>query len=478
MALQTKTFSQSNNGYTLDLVLTEESTSITDNASVLFYRLQLRSGSSNRFSDYRVKAHVTLNSAVVASREMDWSNQISLGYNSSITILSGTTTVQHNADGKMDMYVAFGIEMPVDSYSPGVIAVFDKWMSLTTIARESTITGTAANIGGASVIVINWKNEAYTHSIGIKFGGISGYLNDDGIIVPSEVRLTKKTISFVVPESFYGQIPAAPSGECTLTCKTYSGSIQIGSAQTGKFTITADRMLCMPVVTGTVVDINEKTIALTGDPGKLIKHCSTALCTISATPRNEASIKERKIAGVTVEGSELIIEGVEISKISFWAKDSRDYPNDYEVSADLVPYVILTNNASIKRTDPTSGNAQLVVNGNYFKGNFGAADNFLRVKYRVGTGDYVDVEAVIGDTGGYTVDVIIPGLDYTASHQVEVVVEDALSSVTKPLTVQRGIPVFDWGQNDFRFNVPVELAALTINGVSLEEYVKSIIKGG
>lgn len=461
MALQTVTFSQSNNGYTLDLILTEESTSIADNTSHISFRLQLRSGNSNRFSNYRVAAHVTLNGAVVASREMDWGNQISLGFNSSIVILSGECTIAHGDDGTKTLPVAFGITTAVESYSPGVISVADKSMALTDIARASSITGTAANIGSTSIIVISRKANLFTHSVGITFGAIKGYLDADGNVVGTERRLDQTTIPFRVPESFYQQIPEAPSGVCRLTCKTYSGDLQIGAEQSGEFTVTADASVCSPSVSGAVVDINEKTVELTGDANRLIKHASTARCVMTATPKNAAYIKEKKIAGVALAANENILDilNVELPSISFYAKDSRGYPGEFSPPVEMVPYVKLTSNPSIRRTDPTSGRAQLIVNGNYFRGNFGARDNSLTIQYRVGTGDVVDVPSVIGDNNDYSAEIIIPGLEYTQSHNIEVTVSDALTTVTKTVTVGKGVPVFDWGENDFSFNVPVNFNA-------------------
>lgn len=456
MALQTKTFSQSNNGYTLDLILSEEATSITDNTSSVSFRLQLRSGSGNRFSNFRVGAHVTLDGKVVASREMDWSNQISLGFNSSITVLSGECVVAHADDGQKTISVAFGIEMPADAYSPGVISVSGKSMTLSVIARASSIAGTAAAVGGTSIIVINRKANTFTHSVAVAFGGISGYLDDNGNIVSAEKKLSKTTLSFTIPNSFYQQIPDAPSGTCWLTCKTYAGNQQIGEAQACKFTVTADRTVCSPNVFGTVVDINQKTIALTGNANRLIKHASTARCTISSTPKNAAYIKEEKIAGVALQNAKTLdIPNVEISSVSFYAKDSRGYSGEYAAPVDMIPYIKLTSNPSAKRTDPTSGRAQLTVTGSYYRGGFGAKNNSLTIQYRIGSGTVVEVPSVIGNNNDYSAKIDLTGLEYTKSYSIEVLVSDALTTITKTVTLGKGTPVFDWGENDVSFNVPI-----------------------
>ena len=162
----------------------------------------------------------------------------------------------------------------------------------------------------------------------------------------------------------------------------------------------------------------------------------------------------------------MTINNVETSTFDFYAKDSREYFNQDKVvkPADkFIPYIKLTNDASIYRDEPTNGEATLKIEGNYFDGSFGSKSNTLTVQYRQGDGDYVPVTPTITDNK-YSATVSLSGLDYTKAFSFEVVVSDAVNTITKPLTLQKGIPVFDWGENDFNFNVPV-----TIKGVNILE---------
>jgi hypothetical protein len=191
--------------------------------------------------------------------------------------------------------------------------------------------------------------------------------------------------------------------------------------------------------------------------------------------KSAGSVKTKTINNVAVSGNTRDIGNVEVGTFDFYAKDSREYPNSDKVVKTLIPYVKLTADATIQRTDPTSGNATLRVEGNYFNGSFGASNNSLTVKYRQGnSGGYTEATPTI--TGNaYSVSVPLTGLDYTKSFNYEVVVSDKLSTVSKPLTLQKGIPVFDWGEDDFNFNVPV-----TINGVNILEKLaelERLVKG-
>lgn len=328
---------------------------------------------------------------------------------------------------------------------------------LTAIPRASTISATDANIGAVAMIAISRKSTAYTHSVAYKFGALSGYITEDGEVSASEVKFTAASVGFVVPNTFYAQIPNTKTGICTLTIRTYSGTAQIGEAKTATFTATAAQSACAPSVSGTVVDSNETTKALTGNAEKLIRYCSTALCTISTAAKNSATISQKKISETVVSGTTRSISGIEAGTVEFYAKDSRGYETSIEVEFDLVPYVKLTSNPTGNRTEPTSGNAVLNLRGDFFNGSFGAVENVLMVEYSIDGGDCVQLKPVVNGNK-YTAEVQISGLDYEREFSVEIMVKDRITTVSKTVHIRKGIPVFDWGQNDFRFNVPVELA--------------------
>ena len=69
----------------------------------------------------------------------------------------------------------------------------------------------------------------------------------------------------------------------------------------------------------------------------------------------------------------------------------------------------------------------------------------------------------------YTASAALSGLDYQRSHTITVTARDKLMTVTKTLTVGKGIPVFDWGENDFSFHVPI-----SVMGVPLQSEITSL----
>lgn len=463
MSLQTQTYSVgsfdryegTSNGYILDLILTEESTDQLANMSLISYKLQLRSGPSNRFNGY-LRAEVILGGKSVAVEEMA---TISAAYNKTYLLLSGTETVTHDNNGAFTLSAIGSVKMLGETISnqyapPDMTATGD--MALTTIPRASTLAATSVFIGDASTIAVGRKSPSYAHSIRYQFGKISGYLADAaGTHSGEEVKLTDTALLFPIPESFYGEIPDAPSALCTLTCTTYSGDLQIGDPQTAMFTVTADPARCGPLVTGSVADVNEDTLALTGDSRILVQGVSEASCIVEAQALHGAEISALYINGVQIESSPHILDTVASATITYRAVDSRGYSAEYTVPGlSLVPYIPLSFHTSASRTDPTSGGAVLAVRGKWFNGSFGAVANALTAEIRIdyGTGTPFALSVTDGD---FSADVPLSGLDYRTGHTIEVVVSDAIYPHTKTATISKGIPVFDWGEEDFAFHVPV-----------------------
>lgn len=398
-------------------------------------------------------------SLTIGASKATGTKALSITYNSNTVAITHKARVYHDAEGKLSVKITAAGAISGSSLSSTAISAT---VTLDTIPRASTLSATNANIGSRATVVIDRKGSGFTHSVAYSFEGLKGYLKSDGSVSTTEVKFSATTVNFLVPERFYTKIPNAKKGTCTLTCKTYSGTTQIGSAQTAKFTATADKSLCAPTVSGKVVDINEKTIALTGSENTIVRGLSVARCTLTAKAKNSATIASAKIAGKslgsfsTASASGTVdLENLTGAKVVFQATDSRGYATGYTCDTAFVSYVLLTNNASVRRTDPTSGNATLQLKGSCWKGNFGAADNALTATYQVGMGETVSVEVPIQDNHTYALTIPLSDLDYTQSHDLTVTLQDKGMTVTKKLTVQKGVPVFDWGEQDFRFHVPV-----------------------
>lgn len=427
----------------LEFAWSVTATSIPNNTKTIYWELRGKRTASGFVNAGGFK--VVIDGETVYSKSTDYRIELRNG----TVVASGSKTITHNPDGTR----SFAVSIQGGIYTFAVNATGSKTFELDTIPRASSISCTIANIESKPTITISRASSSFTHTVTYQFGTLTG-------TIASKTSATSIT-SWTIPATFYGQIPNAKTGRGTLTCTTYSGNTAVGTS-TCNLDVTTDEAKCKPTVSGTVEDINATTVALTGNKNTLVRYCSTAQCTIAVTlNKNAGSIKSKTINNVSVSGTTRTIPNVETGTFDFWAKDSREYPGADKEVKTLVLYEKLTNNATIHRADPTSGKATLTFEGNYFNGSFGATSNSLTVKYRRGSGSYVTVTPTISGNK-YSATVSLSGLDYTKTFNYEVVVSDKISTVAKNLTLQKGIPVFDWGENDFNFNVPVNIQGVNI----------------
>ena len=447
-------------------------------STITLTQIGVMTAHSVRDGTYYVNADITADGSLVARLSGNQYSVYSVSYQFNPLAVNQTGGPIYHDDATGAKSVTLTATLTGDLFSndagwtAGSGTTVSVTVDLTTIPRASTINATDANIGAVSIIAVNRKSSAYTHSIQYQFGSLSGYITADGGVSSSEGKFSATSIGWTVPTSFYAQIPKAKTGTCTLTIKTYSGNTQIGDAKTCTFTATAAQSDCTPSVSGTVVDTNEATLALTGDENVLVKFFSDVLATITAEAKNFATITSKAIAGQEVSENTRTIADVETGSFVFAVADSRGYPNSVTVNKTMIPYVQLTNNAEGYRDDPTSGNATLYLKGNYFNGSFGAVENVLSAKYRIGNGGYVDITnyLMIADNA-YTAEVPLTGLDYQQIFNIEIVVSDKLNeSVSKTISINKGIPLANWSETFWKFNVPVNVSQLIINGKALLDY--------
>lgn len=331
---------------------------------------------------------------------------------------------------------------------------------------KSSVAATDANIGSTSSIIITRYNSAYTHTLQYAFGTLTGTI---------ATKTTDTAVAWTVPTTFYAQIPNDPEGTCTITCTTYNGSTSLGST-TCTMTTTAAKKLCAPTVTIKAADSNEATIALTGDNKKIIRYHSDITVNAMVEPRNSATIKSTtlKCGAVTASGTSKTFTDAESVDISATATDSRGYDTTKAATGlTLIPYIKLTTNATAIRTNPGANEVKISTKGNYYNGSFGAVDNTLRLQVRYKpkskeaydeTDTWTEMTVTI-DGNTYTAEATLADLDYKQAYDIRVRASDQIYKYNGPLanavyhniTLYKSIPVFDWGEEDFRFNVPISI---------------------
>lgn len=389
------------------------------------------------------------------------------------TLTTWTGSVSHNTDGTLSLalegYFYFNSSaassLPLGGYTVSGTAAID------TIPRKSTVTCTDANVGSAAVITINRASSSFKHTLTHTFGSLSGTI---------VTKTSDASVGWTLPTTFYAQMTSAKTKSGTITCETFDSSGTSLGTSTCTFTATA---ISTVSVSGTVVDTNDTTVALTGDSSKLIKYFSTAKATITASTTNSASISTKTINGTSVT-SDRTFANCETASFVFAAKDSRGYSASKTVTPTMIQYVKLTANVTIARTTSTGNEITLTVKGNYFNGSFGAKDNTLSVTYRYresGTENSwsEDILEPVINSNSYTATVTLSGFDYRAEYEFEINAADLLSGDIVKTPVLRGEPVFDWGKSDFNFNVLVKMVKdLQMSGVITAKNGAWIFEGG
>ena len=382
-------------------------------------------------------------------------------------------------------------------------------IAATSQVLASSVGATDADIESVSTIIVTKYSTNYYHSLQFTFGSLTGYISSDGSVSNTEVKYSTTSIAFKVPNTFYAQIPSAKYGTCTITCRTYasaSSTTVLGAPTTCTFRATASEDTSAPTVFGSVVDTNTNTIALTQNSSTVVRFLSNAQCTIAAGARNGASITKKYINGVEVSGDIRSITGDDLtqSTFTFSATDSRGYTTTHTITANMIQYTKLTCNPIFYRPTPTTGEVSLTFNGNAYTGEWrDGVSNTLTIRYRYrelsnptfGTWKTISDSYTIQTSRYSTTSAIAltdynnrtTGFDYTKSYVFEIEVSEGdgplgdseatiVTTVTKQVTVQEGIPVFDWGKNDFSLHVPFSIqdvdsasAAITIGNTSITE---------
>ena len=374
-------------------------------------------------------------------------------------------TVSHgSAAGTKSVNISISSSIFVNPLSNGTQQVTITGSSSTTAASgtyapASSVTCSTADIGSAPTIQISRNSSSYTHTLTYTFGSLSGTIATK----TSDTTIT----SWVLPTSFYAEIPNAKSGTGTITCNTYSGDILLGT-KTCSFTATTNESLCKPILSPTVEDSNTAAVALTGDVNTFIRYISDAAITSGAAARNSATLKSIKITcgSQSITTSTGTIQKVESGTFAFTATDSRGYITTQAIEKTLISYINPTCNLNISNPS-TDGSLSFTITGNYYNGSFGAVNNTLSVyyKYKTSGGTYSDnIEAtnITLNNNTYTATISLTGLDYKETYTFQALTIDKIKSANSAERVIKTTPVFSWSNDDFEFNVPVKFSGKTL----------------
>ena len=346
----------------------------------------------------------------------------------------------------------------------------------------SKISATDANIESTSSISITKYDSKFTTTVSYKAAGQSSY-------TAIWEKQAYTSYGWTIPSYLYSLIKNDRKIELTLQCQTYNGSTLIGT-ETCTLTATTSESKCKPTVSVTAADENADIIAITGSKNIIVNGFSDIRVKTTAEAKNSASISDISVTcgSSLLKGSDVLFKGAKGAVIKSKATDSRGYSTEATKSLVLVNYVAPTIVEEIYRESPTSDIVNISVKGKWYNGKIGASTNSLKVQVRYklkSQESYTDADkytdmTVTTDGHTYTASATLTGLVYNQAYSIRIRVSDLLHEYDGPIDepiyknteISTGIPVFDWGEDDFRFNVPVSLG----NGVFAAGAYKSGVK--
>ncbi|MCI9233824.1 MAG: hypothetical protein HFH08_04410 [Bacilli bacterium] len=358
-------------------------------------------------------------------------------------------TVPHNNDGTKTIAIS-------SSYNTGVANLGSSSLSgslvLTTIPRASTVTCSDFYIENPVTINIRRANNTFRHTLKYNFGNLS-----ETIVEKTEA------ISYQwMPDAslFYTQVLDSMSKTGTIVCETYNGNTKIGESSCN-FTAKIEREKNVPEVTLKVIDINEKTIGLTGSENILVKYFSDIEASITATPKNGSSIKKYQLNDKDVEAV-TVIPNIETNMFIAKAIDARGSELvgiSEQLEKEWIEYVKLAfKSINVERENPTSDQIILNIEGFYFPNSFGLEANqlTLKVRFKEERGEWseflnitpnINAESKTFTLSEYNLSSLFENFNYQKSYVFQFYLEDKLMTVEKEIMVNRGQPVITYGEN-------------------------------
>ncbi len=445
---------------------TRTSVSEVNNTSTITWKLLLRSTESGDISSSVSKDWaVHINGTVY-----EGTNSVAISNNTTKTLASGTTTIAHNYDGTKSFSVWFSQEFAI-TFAGKYIGTISKTASITLdpIQRRANI------ISAANFTDEGNPSFTYTPIQGVKqllcnvsWGGIA-YISNR--VIPTSGSSYTFTLTNEERETLRNAMATVTTKTVTYTLVTVFND---GSTNTSSKNATASIVNALPGITSfSIIDDADATTDITGNPYMLVRYKSTAKATCVATAKKGASVVSVvwKNGSQTKTGADVIFYGVESGKFVIEITDSRGITSYTTITKEIIDYFPVTCNLGNVEAS-AGGNISFSVSGEFFNAMIGNSANYATIGYRIyekGTTP-PRVTFFTPEQSGHTFSafVNVEGLDYQKTYTLDVYASDLLAS-SRTLSMDVNVlPLFDWGKDDFQFNVPVNFGAgATIGGKAI-----------
>lgn len=458
---------------TLKFTWTANSQSVANNSTTVGWKMELITTGYGRINSTQDKEW----SVTVNGTKYSGTNKIAIGNNETKTLASGTTTIKHNNDGSKSFSFSFSQEFDI-TFSGSRVGTKSGSGSgtLNAIPRQATI-ATAPNFNDEENPTITYSNPAGNAVTSLR-ACISDSTGNTQYVTYRDISKTGTSYTFSLTDAERQTLRNATKNSNTLAVRFYIQTNIGGTNYYSRLAKTLTIVNAAPTMNPTATDNGSVSKTLTGDTNKVIKGYNSMAVNAGATALKGATLTSYSITcgGKSITTASGTLSNVESGSFVFTATDSRGNTTTKTLNKTLINYVKPTCNLSVA-PPTTAGALSLTINGNYFNGSFGAVGNALTVQYRYKTnsgsyGSWVNATATLNGNK-YTANVAISNLDYLNSYTFEARAGDKIyngnteSYIVSAAKTVKTTPVFDWGSDDFKFNVPVyDDAGLCLSGAA------------
>lgn len=424
-------------GYTLRINWSA-SQSVANNTSTVSVTAQLISGGSS----YYISAGTVSKNISITINGSTYSGTTTATISGGATknLFTATHPVPHNSDGTkiVSISCSFGIAVTLSGTYWNTISVSGN-ATLDSIARASSCSFPAMNMGTAYTISISRADNSFTHTVDYYFGNTSGQI---------AAKTTSTSVSWTPPLGLGSEIKTATSGTGKIVLTTYNSSGTFIGDKEFPLTLSIPDNY-KPTISAINTSISNSDIS-TKFAG-YVEGKTGVTTTITATTTNAygATVSSYKttILGVTYSGQTTTSGNLTSSgtvRVTCTITDSRGRTSSDYVDISVAAY----SNPSISAFSAVRNTTtQTTVNCSY---TFAIAsvnsknDRVMQYRRRVPGGTWSSYTSITLSAYSGSGTFNITGLSGETSHEIELYVGDYFTSTPKVVTVPTAFVTVDF----------------------------------
>ena len=385
-------------------------------------------------------------------------------------VASGVMDIPHNADGTKTFAVYVGAAVyAYGAYNVSASTTF----TLDAIVRRATITSAPAFNDTDNPTI------TYSNPMGNSVSSLKVCISADGYnptIPYRDVSKTGSSYTFDLTDSERLSLQSAFPNDKGGFVFFYIQTVLNGTTYVNRMAKWMTIVDAPPAILSCAVkDTNSTVVAATGNEQNCIPGYSNITYALNALPQKGAEITEVKAVcgSQTLYNFNNTFEASTTGTITFYIKDSRGLTTQYTDSTmNTIAYVKPTFTKFDVSIALDGDVSTVATEGTYFVGSLGKQVNGCSAycRYKEGNGAYTDWIPLwtTQNSGKFIASEDIP-LDYTKAYTFQLRATDRITTIYSEEKIVKALPVFDWGENSFNFNVPVSIEGSPVADFIIEE---------